>query len=200
MRFSKKIKKGIKKLLALFLIGVAIVVSINVYINMYASDFLFDEVETIPESPYGLVLGTSEYLIGGGKNKYFEARIESAAQLYKSNKIDTIVVSGDNREANYNEPERMKNALIELGVPESNIVEEKEGYSTINSIRNFKNLYPGEKVTIITQKFHNERAVYFALKLDMEVVAYNATDIGFSRDPKTHIREWFAKIKALLYA
>lgn len=199
MKSGKKLKRLFKNLVLLTLISIVFVASINAYINNYAGDSLYDSIEAIPESPYGLVLGTSEYLIGGGKNKYFEARIESAAQLYKSNKIDTIVVSGDNREANYNEPERMKQALIELGVPENDIVEEKEGYNTINSIKNFKNLYPGQKVIIITQKFHNERAVFFALKLEMNVAGYNAPDIGFSKDPKTHIREWFAKIKALLY-
>lgn len=199
MKHRVKLKRIIKKLFLLALIGIVFIVSINTYINNYASDFLFNDIDALPKTSYGLVLGTSKYMIGGGKNPYFEARIESAAQLYKAKKIGTILVSGDNREANYNEPDRMKQALIELGVPENDIIEEKNGYNTINSIRNFKNLYPDEKVTIITQKFHNERAVFFALKLDIEAVGFNAPDINFLRDPKTHIREWFAKIKALLY-
>lgn len=199
MKYRVKSNRIVKKLLLLVLISVVFIVSINVYINNYASDFLFDDIEALPKTSYGLVLGTSKYVIGGGKNPYFEARIESAAQLYKANKIGTIIVSGDNREANYNEPERMKQALMELGIPENDIVEEKEGYSTINSIKNFKKLYSGQRVTVITQRFHNERAVFLALKYDVEVVGYNAPDIGFLRDPKTHIREWFAKIKALLY-
>src|SRR5690606_6024313 len=138
MKHRVKLKRIIKKLFLLALIGIVFIVSINTYINNYASDFLFNDIDALPKTSYGLVLGTSKYMIGGGKNPYFEARIESAAQLYKAKKIGTILVSGDNREANYNEPDRMKQALIELGVPENDIIEEKNGYNTINSIRNFK--------------------------------------------------------------
>lgn len=187
-----------KKLFRIFILGVLIIIGINIYINYKAKDYLYDTISQVSHNTYALVLGTSKYVIGGGKNSYFEGRIDAAAQLYRAKKIDTIIVSGDNREANYNEPKRMKQALMELGVPEAIILEDKSGSKTDFSIRNFKNKYPEESVIIVTQKFHNERAVYTARKKGINAVGYNAMDVGFNRDKKTHIREWFAKVKAMV--
>lgn len=188
----------IKKLLRIIFLAILLVVGINFYIDYKSSDFLFDEVDELPNNNFALVLGTSKYVIGGGKNSYFEARIQAARYLYEAKKVDTIIVSGDNREANYNEPRRMKQALIEIGVPETIIIEDKNGAKTDLSIQNFKYNYPGKSVTIISQKFHNQRAVYTARNYDINAIGFNADDVGFLRDKKTHVREWFAKVKALV--
>lgn len=186
----------LKKLFKIVVLVILVIAAINIYIDFKARDFLFDQTNAIPNNTYALVLGTSKYVVGGGKNSYFESRMKAAAQLLSAKKIDTIIVSGDNREANYNEPKRMKQALIELGVPEAIIIEDKSGAKTDFSIRNFKNNYPQHSVTIVSQKFHNQRAVYTARKIDVNAVGFNAADIGFFRDKKTHVREWFAKVKA----
>lgn len=188
----------LKNLFRILVFAILVIAAINIYIDFKARDFLFDNTRAIPENTYALVLGTSKYVIGGGKNSYFESRIKAAAQLLNANKVDTIIVSGDNREANYNEPKRMKQALIELGVPETLIIEDKSGTKTDLSIRNFKIQYPQTGVTIVTQKFHNQRAVYTARKYEVNAVGFNADDVGFLRDKKTHVREWFAKVKAFI--
>lgn len=185
-----------KKLFRLVFLVILVIAAINIYIDFKARDFLFDHTNAIPDNTYALVLGTSKYVVGGGKNSYFESRMKAAEQLLSAKKVDTIIVSGDNREENYNEPKRMKQALIELGVPEGLILEDKSGTKTDFSIRNFKTKYPQQGVTIVTQKFHNQRAVYTARKNDINAVGFNADDIGFLRDKKTHMREWFAKVKA----
>lgn len=187
-----------KKLFRLLIVGVLMIIVINIYINYKAQDYLFDTADQVPHNTYALVLGTSQYVIGGGKNPYFEGRMQAVLQLYKAKKIDSVIVSGDNREANYNEPKRMKQALQELGVPETIIIEDKSGTKTDFSIRNYQNNYPKESVTIVTQKFHNERAVYTARKNGIDAIGFNANDVGFKRDKKTHIREWFAKVKAIV--
>ena len=65
-------------------------------------------------------------------------------------------------------------------------------------MRNFIHDYKLNSVTIITQKFHNQRAVFIARKAELNAVGFNADDIGFLADSKTHIRECFAKVKAVL--
>lgn len=188
----------LKTLLRILILVVIAIIGINLYIDFKASDFLFDSTRTVPKNTYALVLGTSKYVIGGGKNPYFEARIKAAGDLVSAGKVDSIIVSGDNRASSYNEPKRMKQALIELGVSESIIIEDKTGTKTDFSIRSYLNSYPDKSVTIVTQKFHNQRAVYTARKRGINAVGLNAEDIGFMRDKKTHAREWLAKVKAFV--
>ncbi|NQX98902.1 MAG: YdcF family protein, partial [Flavobacteriales bacterium] len=75
---------------------------------------------TVSETPKGykvaLLLGTSRYTVRGTTNLYFKYRIKAAADLYRSGKIKHIIVSGDNRVENYNEPKQMQEALMALGV------------------------------------------------------------------------------------
>lgn len=175
---------------------ILVIVCINLYIDFKAKDYLFDDTRTIPKNTYALVLGTSKYVVGGGKNSYFESRIQAAKSLVIAGKVDSIIVSGDNREANYNEPKRMKQALVELGISESIIIEDKGGAKTEFSIRSFLSTHPDKGVTIVSQKFHNQRALYTARKKGINAVGFNANDVGFLRDKKTHAREWFAKVKA----
>lgn len=123
---------------------------------------LYDQVETIPENRVGLLLGTSPKLRGGRPNLYFNYRITAAVELFQAGKISRILVSGDNRRMNYNEPVEMRKALIAHGIPDSVIVMDFAGIRTLDSVIRAKKVFGQDRFTIISQRFHNERALYIA--------------------------------------
>lgn len=114
----------------LLLIGCYASVSFN------ASGRTFDSLEEVPEHEYGLLLGTSPFTAQGARNFYFENRIKSAVELYKTGKIKRIIVSGGDytRTLGYDEPRAMSDSLVAHGVPFNVIVRDYEGTRTLRSI------------------------------------------------------------------
>ncbi len=164
-------------------------------ISLWSIRKSYDSINYIPYNTFGVVLGTSKYLHGGGINAYFKHRIDAACFLFHNKKIRYIIVSGDNRERNYNEPKMMKKELIKKGIPSHCIYEDFYGVSTIHSIVRVHKIFHQKKFTIISQKFHNERAIFIGNCLGLDVIGFNAKSLTF--DSKIQLREVFARIKAL---
>lgn len=180
-------------LLVLFLIWFA-----NYRVTNTTKEQLYSSVHEIPHNKVGMVLGTTKLLAGGYVNYYFTYRIEATAALYKAGKIDYIVVSGDHSRNDYNEPKDMEQALIEQGVPKEKIYLDYAGLRTLDSVYRMQAIFGQDSFTIISQPFHNERAVYIANHLDLKTVAYNAQDVSRNFGFKTMLREKFARVKVLL--
>ena len=174
-------------------VPVIILIVSNQVIRISTEPHLYDHVDQIPYNKSGLVLGTSHRVRNGGPNPYFMNRMEAAASLYHQGKVSYLIVSGDNRTIYYNEPVQMKRALMELNVPEHAIYLDYAGLRTLDSVIRSKEVFGQDSITIISQKFHNQRAVFIAKRVGMEVVALNAGDVPLDRSDKTRIREWFAK-------
>lgn len=159
----------------------------------------YDSLNNIPHNEVGLLLGTSSKMSDGQPNPFFNNRIRAAAMLYRKGKIDYILVSGDNRHISYNEPRQMTNALVRAGVPKDRIVSDYAGFSTIDSVARASKVFMLKKVTIISQEFHNERALFIAKNEGMEAIAFNASDpTSFFNHYSVYIREFFARIKCIL--
>lgn len=159
---------------------------------------MYDKVEAVPKNDVALLLGTARKLSSGRENLYFTYRIRATSELYHSSKIKHIIVSGDNHVHSYNEPEDMKKALMENGIPEDRITLDFAGFRTLDSVVRCKKVFQQNKFTIISQKFHNERAIFIANKYGIEAIAFNAKDVGAAYGRKTRLREHFAKVKAVL--
>ena len=126
-----------------------------------ASGKTYDNVEAIPHNKVGLLLATSPITPGGAHNFYFENRIKAADELYKAGKIDFIIASGgDYRQSQRNgcdEPGAIRDSLVARGIPENRIILDYEGTTTRNSIYKAKQIFELDSVTLISQKYHNER-------------------------------------------
>ncbi len=159
---------------------------------------LYADIAKIPKNKVGLLLGTAKYNDRGRNivNLYYQHRIEAAVALYMAGKIDYIIVSGDNGTMYYNEPLLMKNDLMARGVPEGRIVMDNAGFRTLDSILRCKLIFGQQTFTIISQKFHNERAVYIANSKQLDVVAFNAEDGDMFW--AAAVRERLARVKMLL--
>lgn len=168
------------------------------WVTKSTEDYTFDNVNDIPYSKVGVVLGTAKYLRQGGVNPYYKYRIDAAVTLFKAGKIDFILVSGDNRKENYNEPQTMKKDLMARGVPEKYIVLDYAGFRTLDSIVRSKEVFGQNHITVISQPFHNERAIFIAQRKHITAYGFNARDVAAANSVKVMTREKFARVKMFL--
>lgn len=191
--------KIFKKILVIGLIffglSVLFVLYANYTIDYEAEDNVTSDIGNLPNEKVGLLLGTSKILANGKPNPYFVNRIKATAELYHAGRIQNIIASGDNSRKNYNEPEDMKNALIKLGVPADKIYEDFAGFRTLDSVIRAKEIFGQESFIVISQRFHNERAIYLAHKNGIKAYGYNAKDVDREAGFKTNVREKFARVK-----
>jgi len=181
--------------LFLFLFFLVWIIGANWAIASNAGDKTFDTVSECPTTKVGLVLGTSKNNRSGSDNAYFTNRITAVVELYQAGKIEYILVSGDNGSADYDEPTDMKNALIERGIPEDKIYLDYAGFRTLDSMERALKVFGQQEVIVISQRFHNERAIYLGEHFGMTVYGYNAKDVKKMGGFKTYVREKFARMK-----
>jgi SanA protein len=181
-----------------FVFLLVVLISCNVWVVLATQKHVFNHVDSIPHRSVALVLGTSNRLTDGSPNPFFTNRIETAYQLFKSGKIDHIVVSGDNRSRYYNEPVAMRNALIKMGVPSSVITLDFAGLRTLDSIVRCKEIFGQESVTIITQSFHSYRALFISQYYKMDALVMVADEPGTWQSTKVIVREILARPLAIL--
>jgi SanA protein len=193
----KLLKKIWLIVLIICLLFVTAATWVNVTITKTGNRFCYNSVDSIPHNHCGLVLGTSKYLWNGKRNLYYTNRIKAAVELYNHNKIDFIIVSGDNRNRNYNEPITMYNDLIAARIPYKKIILDYAGFRTLDSVVRGKEVFGQDKFTIISQSFHNQRAIYIARKKGIEAIAYNAGGVTGEIAFKVQLREAAARILVL---
>lgn len=193
-----RFKKWMRMILWMIIVVGVIIIGCNVIIAWKTSGKCYDEVADIPANKVGLVLGTSSELQNGRPNLYFVYRIRATVELYRAGKIKYILVSGDNSAQDYNEPQDMKDALVAKGIPANAIYLDYAGLRTLDSVVRAKLIFGQDKFTIISQRFHNERAVYIAGWHDIKAVGYNAKDVTVSMGLKTRVREWLARVKVFI--
>lgn len=170
----------------------------NFWVEKESEGFTYDNLNQIPENATGLVLGTSKRARGGGENLYFKYRMQAAVELFKSGKINFIIVSGDNSIMEYNETRDMKNELVKMGIPEDRIVEDFAGFSTLDSVIRAKEVFGQDSLTIISQEFHNQRAIFIGKNHDIYSLGFNAKNVPKRYGTVTVTREYFARVKALI--
>ncbi|MFQ2152622.1 SanA/YdcF family protein [Aeromonas sanarellii] len=200
-RTAPRMKKFAKILLACLCLLLASVAALLGYSEWTVSDarhYTYDDVNAVPYNRVALVLGTSKYLIGGSPNHYFKYRIKAAAELYNNGKVDYILVSGDNATVQYNEPRQMRRALIQAGIPASAIYSDYAGFRTLDSIVRAKEVFGQARFTVVSQAFHNERAIFIARHFGIEAIGFNALDPSAYQGIRTRVREVFARLMGLL--
>lgn len=181
--------------LLLFLISL-IIIFFYFVISFWSRSKIYDDINKLPFNNVGLILGTSKYAYGGNINFYFKNRIDAAITLFNNKKIKYIIVSG-NRENNYNEPIVMEQELVKAGIPCNLIYKDYIGLRTINSVYRAYKIFGQKKFTVISQKFHNERAIFIADNIGgLNAIAFNAI-MPICKSTKQYFREAFARIKAL---
>jgi SanA protein len=160
---------------------------------------IFESIDALPHMKVALVLGTSPTAPSGATNVYFAGRIATAAEVYRAGKVDYLLVSGDNSRAGYDEPTAMKDALIARGVPAERIVCDFGGLRTLDSVYRAKRIFGQSAHLIISQREHNERALFLAKSTGIDAVAVNAPVEGSAAlIQKNAVRENLARAAAVI--
>ena len=194
----KKSKKREVLLVAVLLVAAVALASLGINLHVYhtSKGRCYESTDDMPYRRVGLLLGTTPYLKNGNMNLYFKYRIEACANLYHAGKISKVLVSGDNHRKDYNEPEEMRLALIAAGVPNSDIVLDYAGFRTYDSMVRAKKVFGQESVTVISQKWHNERAIYIAHHIGIDAIGYDAKDVVLRASKvRLAIREYLSRVK-----
>lgn len=196
---------GIKRKFAIvvlfsLLIVIVLIAICYMVVSMNAQSRTFNDVSDISHNKVGLLLATSPITPGGEHNYYFDNRIKAADELYKAGKIDFIIASGGDytktQKNGCDEPQAILDSLVVRGIPAQRIILDYDGTRTLNSITKAKEVYGLDSLTLISQKYHNERAIYLAEKYGIHAIGYNAKPSPIRRNRiKNTIREYFARVK-----
>lgn len=195
----KALKTTVITLCILLVGAIAAIVCCNRAVLQAAEGRMYDAVEAVPANRVGLLLGTSRYGRTGRKNLFYSRRIHAATDLYRAGKIERILISGDNSRKDYDEPTWMKEDLVAAGVPAEAIYLDYAGFRTYDSMVRAHEIFSLQQFTVISQQFHNERALYIAQQIGLDVVAFNAGEVASQYwSTKMTVREWLARVKAVL--
>ncbi len=185
-------------ILALVFALVAIVAYANITAVWASRGRIFSEVSKLPATKVGLVFGTTDR-VSGRENLYFRYRIDAAAKVWEAGKVETLILSGSrSNDRYYDEPEKMKLALMERGVPADRIVCDTKGIRTFDSVVRAKEIFGADSILFISQRFQNERAIYLAKAHGIKAFGFNARDVQPQAGLKTKFREVGARVKMWL--
>jgi SanA protein len=193
--YTKWFLKWIAKIFFLAIVGI---LACNVWVIYSTNSQNYYDIDKLPAKDVGLVLGTSKHVFGKKENLFFKYRMEAAARLYHEGKVKMLLVSGNHDSRYYNEPEDMRKALMALDVPSEVIELDYAGFRTADSINNCRKIFGHQQITIVSQPFHNVRALFLANNLDVEAIAFSAQDVPDGYSVKTLLREYLARPRALL--
>lgn len=194
------VKRWIRRLFAAFLIVCCSVLYLaDTTVGRVASGRLVKRAEDIEGPTTVLVLGTAPE-VNGQPNFFYTERIHAVLQLWTSGKVDSVLISGDNSRADYNEPEHMKADLVKGGIPPERLICDYAGRRTLDSITRARDVFGFQHVLIVSQREHVERALYLAQAIGLQAQGFAAADAPHWWQVRQHLREMFARVKALLDA
>ena len=185
----------LRVVLALLVLVPVVVYCCNKRIMDATEGLLYSDVNQVPCNKTGLLLGTGKFLVSGAVNPYYAYRIEAATQLMKAGKIKYLVISGDNSRADYDEPSMMRADLMQAGIDSSRIYLDYAGFRTFDSMVRFREIFGQQSGTIISQPFHNERALFIASCEGIHAIAFNAQDVNRQAGIRVQLREKLARVK-----
>jgi len=192
-----KIKFILKFILLLLVFLIIVIIIANLWVEKSTESKTYNSVVEIPKNRVGLLLGTSKFTSNGHENIFFKNRILAAVQLFKAKKVEYIIVSGDNHIKGYNEPEQMQQSLMKLGIPKERIILDFAGFRTLDSVVRAKSIFGQTQLTVISQKFHNQRAIFISKYKGIDAIGYNAKDVSLKWSYRTMLREKLARVKVI---
>jgi SanA protein len=159
MRLNKR-KPGMMLIVVMVIFGVLTAVWIlKTTLHARAVSRIYTEIGAVPPAPVALVLGAGLWKDGTPTPALYD-RVATAVDLYKAGKVRKLLMTGDNRFVNYNEPEAMRQLAIQLGVPNEDIVLDYAGRRTYDSCYRAREIFEVKQVVIVTQRFHLDRSLF----------------------------------------
>ena len=187
------LKGLLKTLFAGLLLLVIGVVVINLWILQKTHARIEHEVPLCAMQPVGLVFGTAQWLREGGTNPYYQARMETSAELLRLHRVQHLLLSGDNRTRYYNEPISMWRSLRHRNVSDAHMTLDYAGFSTFDSVVRAKEVFGADRLMLISQGWHLPRALFIAEVMGIEATGCAVPDDGVEGEWRLRLREWLAR-------
>ena len=192
-------------LVAALLIGVLAAVAGIAWAVIATSSqpYIYASSDALRPAKAGLVLGSARLLRDYVSNPFFANRIAAAAELFKAGKVEYLIVSGNQARGGrphggYDEPADMRDALIAAGVPAQRIYRDYAGYRTLDSVVRAKEIFRQDRVIVISQPFHLERALFLARAHGLDADGFAAVDVPLRYAIRTDVREIGARVAAFV--
>ena len=159
-------------------------------------DRIYTSIEDVPPRPVALALGAGLWA-DGSLTPVLADRVATASDLYHTGVVDTLLFSGDNRRVDHNEPQRMLEFAVRLGVPEQDIVLDYAGRRTWDTCYRARAVFGVEQAVVVTQRFHVARALYLCDELGIDAVGIVADRQDYTRRRLFwETREYLALVQA----
>jgi SanA protein len=193
---KKLIQKHFKKLFYLSLIGLVLVFGINFYVKSKTHFLIFYSENKIPKNKVGIIFGAG---INGDKpSKYLKDRLDAGIKLFKSKKINKILLSGDNGSDAHDELTVMKIYCFKNGIDTTKIYIDYAGFDTYSTMFRAKNIFKIDKAILITQEYHLNRAIYIGNNLGIESIGFSANQGKYRNYNYVRFREYFSICKSVI--
>lgn len=191
------VRTSLAVLLSATVAGGGILWACDWWIDQAAAPYTTDRIDAVPPADVALVLGTAPRVAGQRRNLYFEYRLDAAAELQKAGKVKYLLVSGDNREHDYDEPTAMRDGLIARGVPADAIYRDSAGIRTLDSVLRARDVFAQSRYVVVSQGFHNHRAIWLARQNGIEAYGFDARDVPFENAPQVWLRQYLSAGRAV---
>jgi len=193
----KLIGKTIRFTLILGLLGLFALAFIRIVIILVAQPKTFT-AEDVPVRRVAIVFG-AEVKKDGTPSAVLRDRVQTAVELYKNGKVEKLLMSGDNRFVDYNEPESMRQYAISLGVPDEAIILDYAGRRTYDTCYRAKEIFQVDSAILVTQGFHLPRALFLCNAFGVEAVGVKADNYYYLKRLRLvwYIRETLATTQAV---
>jgi SanA protein len=197
LMFWKLIKFFSRIILSLIALGAMLLLIPRLITALHAVTRIYS-VKDAPSRRAAVVFGAG-LLRDGTPTPVLRDRVAVAADLYFAGKVEKILMSGDNRFLDYNEPGAMRAYALQLGVPEEAIVLDYAGRRTYDTCYRARAIFGLQEAILVTQNFHLPRALYTCQKLGIDAVGVSADRRVYQRRAFAYwnLRELFATLTAL---
>lgn len=150
----------------------------------------------MPEAKTVIILGASVHA-NGNLSPILKDRVDTAIKLFKANKVEKFLVSGDHRTDDYNEVAAMVSYLVENGINKSLIISDHAGLDTYDSMYRAGKIFGINDAIVVTQEFHLPRALFIASNLDLNYIGFPADQRAYQTEYRLKQREKLANLKAI---
>ena len=188
-------------LLTLVIIGIVGLVSIY-FINGHIHSTFDSKIQTsiteilVEEPPRVAIVFGARVWANGEASPVLYDRVLTAVELYRAGRVKKLLMSGDNPTQQYDEPTAMKKTAMELGVPETDIVLDFAGRRTYDTCYRAKEIFEVKKAILVTQEFHQARALYLCNNLGVESVGITSNRRKYEGEGHWAFREFFSMASA----
>jgi len=140
-----------------------------------------------------VVMGVAQY--DGRPSPQLQARLDHVITLWNAGTAPLVVTTGGNQPGDrFTEAEASRRYLVEAGVPESAIILEDRGSSTLDSLQRVHDILAVQEITeilIVTDPYHAARSRMMARDLGMiaHVSATPTSVVTGSENVRRHVEE-----------